>query len=66
MALPTNRHSKGRRNRSRSHQFLTAHNLSRCPQCGSPKIPHRVCPTCGTYHGRQVVKLKADEPATTS
>lgn len=28
-----------------------------CPQCGAPKLPHRVCPTCGTYKGRQVIAV---------
>jgi large subunit ribosomal protein L32 len=31
-----------------------------CPQCKSPKLPHRACPTCGTYKGREVVVLEAD------
>ena len=26
-----------------------------CPQCHSPRRPHRVCPTCGSYRGREVV-----------
>ena len=27
---------------------------SECPQCHEPKPPHRVCPNCGYYRGRQV------------
>lgn len=23
-----------------------------CPQCQKPKLPHRVCPNCGYYDGR--------------
>lgn len=26
-----------------------------CPQCHSPKRPHRVCALCGYYDGREVV-----------
>ena len=28
--------------------------LNSCPRCHSPRLPHRVCPTCGTYAGREV------------
>jgi large subunit ribosomal protein L32 len=35
--------------------------MSTCPTCGELRIPHRVCPKCGSYDGRQVttVKVKA-------
>jgi large subunit ribosomal protein L32 len=26
-----------------------------CPECGAPCQPHRVCPACGKYKGRQVL-----------
>ena len=29
--------------------------MNACPQCHSPRRPHRVCPVCGTYAGREVV-----------
>jgi large subunit ribosomal protein L32 len=32
-------------------------NLSACPNCGDPKLPHRACPTCGMYNGEQVVDI---------
>lgn len=25
--------------------------LVKCPECGSFKLPHRVCPACGKYKG---------------
>jgi large subunit ribosomal protein L32 len=31
---------------------------NRCPKCGDPRIPHRVCPTCGTYRGEQVIEVE--------
>jgi large subunit ribosomal protein L32 len=34
--------------------------LSVCPQCHEPKLPHFVCPSCGTYRGRKVV-VKEEE-----
>ena len=27
-----------------------------CPQCHEPKMPHHVCPECGYYDGKEVVK----------
>ena len=29
--------------------------LNECPQCHKPRRPHRVCPSCGFYAGREVV-----------
>ena len=31
-----------------------------CPQCHSQRRPHRVCPTCGYYDGREVVHVHED------
>jgi large subunit ribosomal protein L32 len=31
-----------------------------CPRCSSPKLPHRVCPTCGYYRGKKLVEVKED------
>ena len=32
--------------------------LSICPQCHEPKLPHRVCPNCGYYDGKDVVNAE--------
>lgn len=32
-----------------------------CPSCGAPKIPHRVCMSCGQYRGETVIAKKAAE-----
>jgi len=29
-----------------------------CPRCSSPKLPHRVCPTCGYYRGKKMVEVE--------
>lgn len=54
MAVPKKKTSKSRKNMRRAHDFMTVPNLSVCPQCKSPKMPHRVCPSCGTYKGKEV------------
>jgi large subunit ribosomal protein L32 len=30
--------------------------MSVCPNCQEKKLPHRVCPHCGHYKGREVVE----------
>ena len=25
-----------------------------CPQCNQPRLPHRVCPNCGYYDGKDL------------
>lgn len=58
MAVPKKKTSKSRKNMRRAHDFLTAPSLSVCPQCKSPKMPHRVCPSCGTYKGKEVAGVE--------
>ena len=57
MALPKRKHSKARRDKSRTHWKLPAPSLTKCPQCAQPLIPHRVCAKCGFYRGRQVLVI---------
>ena len=60
MANPKRRHSKARRDKRRAHDALTAPAASRCPECGETKAPHRVCPHCGHYRGREVIEAVDD------
>jgi large subunit ribosomal protein L32 len=59
-AVPKRKISRGRRNRRRSHHALTLPHLVLCPQCKELMLPHRVCPSCGTYRGREVVQVKEE------
>lgn len=61
MANPKRRHSKARRDRRRTHDALAAPPSSNCPNCGEVKLPHRACPECGHYRGREVIEA-ADLP----
>jgi large subunit ribosomal protein L32 len=58
MAVPKRRTSKTRRNSRRTHKKLAPANLSVCPQCHEPKLPHRVCPHCGTYKGKEILEVE--------
>ena len=58
MAVPKRKTSQARRDKRRSHHALAGPGMNRCPQCHSPKLPHRVCPTCGTYKGREVISFE--------
>lgn len=55
--VPKKRTSKARRDSRRSHHALSAPTVVECPQCKSKKLPHVVCPECGTYAGRQVLDV---------
>lgn len=60
MAVPKRRTSRARRDKRRSHDALAQPARSNCPQCGEPKLPHRVCRNCGTYRGRSLIKTEED------
>jgi len=55
MAVPKQKQSHSRTNKRRSTHKAAQPTVSECPQCHSPRLPHRVCPECGFYGGRQVV-----------
>ena len=57
MPNPKRRHSKERRDTRRTHDSLAMPTLSKCPGCGEPKLPHRVCAACGIYRGVQVLDV---------
>jgi large subunit ribosomal protein L32 len=55
MPNPKRRHSPSRKGKRRAHDFLTLPAFALCSNCGNPKLPHRACPECGFYKGRQVI-----------
>jgi large subunit ribosomal protein L32 len=59
MALPKRKYAKARQGKRRSHLALRYPALCDCPQCHSPKLSHRVCPTCGSYNNREVIEIKS-------
>ncbi|MEQ8275522.1 MAG: 50S ribosomal protein L32 [Deltaproteobacteria bacterium] len=60
MAVPRKRKSNSRRKNQRSHDALKRPTLARCPNCDAPRMPHRMCGSCGWYGDRTVVEIDAD------
>jgi large subunit ribosomal protein L32 len=57
MPNPKRRHSKERTSTRRAHDHLKRPNKAECEHCNQPKMPHRACPHCGKYHGREIVEV---------
>ncbi len=32
--------------------------VQNCPNCGEPRIPHRICSSCGFYKGRVMMNVQ--------
>ncbi len=62
-ALPKRRLSRSRQGSRAAHRAVRPPVLELCPQCHSPRLPHHACPTCGTYNGREVIKIKEKKKA---
>jgi large subunit ribosomal protein L32 len=60
--LPKRKFSHGRTHRRRAHDAIVPIQLVACDNCGEKKLPHVVCPSCGYYHGREVVAVATEEP----
>ncbi|MGQ9729958.1 MAG: 50S ribosomal protein L32 [Candidatus Zipacnadales bacterium] len=58
MALPKRRHSRARVRQKRAHWKLAMPTVVACPKCEAPILPHTLCRKCGSYNGRQVLKVR--------
>ena len=62
MAVPKRRMSASKRDMRRAaNEKIVAPNVISCPHCEAPTLPHRVCPSCGFYKGREVIKIESEE-----
>jgi large subunit ribosomal protein L32 len=61
MAVPKQKQSHSRTSKRRAQHKIAAPTYNACPTCHSPRLPHRVCPVCGSYAGREVVTPVAHE-----
>ena len=64
MAVPFRKISKTRGRMRRTHYKLEAANTVVCKNCGASIKPHRVCPECGFYKGKNVMEKAEVEKAT--
>jgi large subunit ribosomal protein L32 len=53
------RHTRSHTANRRSHHALEKQTLSLCPDCGAPKMSHRMCLNCGKYKGKLIVDVQA-------
>ena len=53
--------TKSRMRKANGYLKMDAPVLSVCPNCGSKKLPHRVCDDCGFYKGKQILTRSVKE-----
>lgn len=59
MAVPKKKKSKSKRDgRRAANSKLVVRNSAKCSRCGQPKLPHRVCASCGYYKNEQVLNVE--------
>jgi len=56
--LPKRRHSTRRGGKRKAAIKLTIIASILCKQCGKPRRPHTICPNCGYYDGKEIIKPK--------
>jgi large subunit ribosomal protein L32 len=60
MAVPKRRTSKSRSRMRRAANMKADFGPTasvKCPSCSEPKLPHRICSSCGKYGDRQVIPV---------
>jgi large subunit ribosomal protein L32 len=58
MAVPKRRTSKSRKRLRRGHHSGAGMATQACPRCSSPRLPHRVCGSCGYYAGKKRIEVE--------
>ncbi|MFA5204196.1 MAG: 50S ribosomal protein L32 [Lentisphaeria bacterium] len=60
MALQQSKVSKMKKRMRLAPRRYKGVQTNSCPACGAARLPHRVCPKCGMYNGRQIVSKTAE------
>ena len=58
MPVPKKKTSKSKRDMRRTHDKIKLPQVTMCPQCHEPVLPHHVCLECGTYNGKTLIEVK--------
>ena len=59
MAVPKRKSSRMQRRQRKAANRYEGVAATFCTKCGAPVMPHRVCPACGQYDGKQVLTVEA-------
>jgi large subunit ribosomal protein L32 len=59
MSVPPKHRPKSGTRKRRSHMALKKSMLIKCSKCGRAVKPHCVCAFCGSYKGKEVLKIKS-------
>lgn len=55
MPVPGKRRSSSKLRRTRAHIALKKIHFMACSHCKKNILPHKVCPFCGYYKGKEVI-----------
>jgi large subunit ribosomal protein L32 len=58
MAVPKRRTSRSKKGSRRAHHFVVPKGVQYCARCNEPVLPHRICPNCGFYQGKEVISME--------
>ena len=62
MGLPGHHRTSSDKRKRAAHFHLVAAHPSVCAKCKKPVMSHMACAFCGTYKGREVVKMNVIKP----
>lgn len=57
MAVPKRKTSKMKKRSRKAANRYKGIESAACSSCGAPVIPHRVCKSCGSYKGKQIITV---------
>jgi large subunit ribosomal protein L32 len=60
MPVPKRKLSRSRRDKRSANKGIKPKSVSACQTCQAPLMSHQVCPECGYYKGKKVLRTKTD------